>query len=289
MTRWPLVIAAVALAACSAAHSGVTPATVKQPRAFGYVLGDVLTQRVQIGQEEPLSVLPTGRVGPWFDRHPPRVETDAAGMRWWVIDYQLVNAPRSLIAVRLPALMFKARSGSDCQVAEWPVSIGPLTPDSVAEQGDLNALRPDREVGERLTAPLLQRLVRWLGAFVLTLSAWLAWWCWRNRRERVRLPFARAWHTLRRMDNKAVQSDPDAWRCLHQALNDTAGRVVQPAALSVLLLRAPHLQVLQSRLEHFYQSSNERFFAAVPKDEPYPLRELCLALRDAEKRHYAGH
>jgi mxaA protein len=205
-----------------------------------------------------------------------------------LVDYQIVNAPRSLATVHLPALALKARSGGDWQIAEWPISIGPLTPDSVAAQGDLQALRPDRQMAERATAALRQRLQGWLGAVALTLAVWLAWWLWRNHREAVRLPFARAWRELRHFDRVAVAGRPEAWRSLHHALADTAGSAAQAATLAGLLARAPHLQALRPQLEDFYRCSGERFFEAVPKREPYPLRELCLALRDAEKRHHAG-
>jgi mxaA protein len=284
--RW--VIVGAMLAVSIAAQADAAPTTVQQPRAFGHVLGDVLTQRVLIGTDELASAPPTGRIGPWLDRHMPRVETDAAGQRWLVIDYQVVNVPRSLATVHLPALALKARSGNEWQIAEWPISMSPLTPDSVAAQGDLQALRPDRQISERPTAGPQQRLHGWLIALALTLSAWLAWWLWRNQREAVRLPFARAWRELRRHDRAAMSERPEAWHCLHRALADAAGSAAQAATLAGLLARAPHLQALQPQLEDFYRCSSERFFAAVPKREPYPLRELCLALRDAEKRQHAG-
>jgi len=286
LRRWAVVGAV--LVAGIAAKADAAPVVVQQPRAFGHVLGDVLTQRLMIGADGLASTPPTGRIGPWLDRRTPRVETDAAGLRWLAIEYQIVNAPRSLMTVRLPALLLKARSGNEWQIAEWPISIGPLTPDNVAAQGDLQGLRPDRQIVERPTAALRQRLLGWLGGLAATLVAWLAWWLWRNQREAVRLPFARAWRELRRYDRAALAMHPEAWRCLHRALADTASSAAQSATLPGLLAHAPHLQSLQPQLEDFYRSSGERFFAAEPKCEPYPLRELCLALRDAEKRQHAG-
>jgi len=284
--RWAIVGAVLAMGI--AVQAGAAPATIQQPRAFGHVLGDVLTQRLLIGADELASAPPTGRIDPWLERRTPRVETDDAGQRWLAIDYQIVNVPRTLATVHLPALGLKARSGNEWQIAEWPISISPLTPDSVAAQGDLQALRPDRQMAERPTAAPQKRLQGWLGTLALTLAAWLGWWLWRNQREAVRLPFARAWRELRRHDRAAIAAQPEAWHSLHRALADTAGSAAQAATLAGVLARAPHLQALQPQLEDFYRCSSERFFAAVPKREPYPLRELCLALRDAEKRQHAG-
>lgn len=277
---------AAVLAGSSHARADAAAPAVQQPRAFGYVLGDVLTQRLPIGADELAAAPPAGRVGPWLDRRAPRIETDAAGLRWLAIDYQVVNVPRTLATVHVPALALKARSGRTWNVPDWPVSIGPLTPDTVAAQGDLQSLRPDRELAEQPIAALRQRLHAGLIALALTLAAWLGWWLRRNRRETVRLPFARAWHELRRFDSASMAAEPDAWRCLHRALAATAGSAAQAATLPGLLARAPYLQSLQLELEGFYRCSGERFFAAAPQAATYPLRELCRALRDAEKRHH---
>lgn len=288
MSHLALVIVAGALAAVVAPVAGAAPTTVQQPRAFGHTIGDVLTQRLWLGDDELAAAAPSGRVGAWFDRRVPRLETDATGGRWLAIDYQVVNAPRTLTNAKLPALKLKARSGNDWQIAEWPITIGPLTLDNVAAQGDLQAMRPDHEVGALPTQAIRRRLGRVAASLALTLAAWLAWWLWRNQREAVMLPFARAWAELRRFDSAAVQAEPAAWRSVHRALDAVAGHVVTASTLGGLLSRAPHLRALQPQLETFYRRSSERFFATEPTHTPFPLRELCLALRDAEKRHHGG-
>jgi mxaA protein len=120
---------------------------------------------------------------------------------------------------------------------------------------------------------------------LVLLAAWLAWWLWRNAREARRRPFARAWGELRRLDD----ASPQAWRVLHRALNASAGHVIHAASLPALLAEAPYLRPLQQRLEDFYRESTQRFFAADPAAPApagaYPLRALCRALRDAERRY----
>lgn len=288
MSRSCLVFVAGALAAGVAIAAGAAPATVQQPRAFGNTIGDVLTQRLLLGDDELAAAAPSGRVGAWFDRRLPRLETDASGQRWLAIDYQVVNAPRTLTNANLPALTLKGRSGNVWQIAEWPITMGPLTPDNVAAQGDLLAMRPDHEVAALPTALIRRRFDRLAAGLTLTLAAWLAWWLWRNRREAIRLPFARAWVELQRFDRAAVQAEPAAWLSIHRALDATAGQVVTASTLGGLLTSAPHLRALQPQLEAFYQRSSERFFATEPIHASYPLRDLCLALRDAEKRHHGG-
>ncbi|MGF6573488.1 mxaA protein [Paraburkholderia sp. GAS333] len=276
-------------------------ATVDEPRAFGHVLGDVLTQRVllqangaDLGSVSPPSV---GRTGLWLERRPASVETDANGRRWMVIDYQIVNAPQTLTRIALPALTLGAANGTQLQVAEWPASVGPLTPADVFGDGDLQPMRPDRMAPPVDTDGLYRRLGWSLGLLFATLAAWAGWWCWRNWREAQRLPFARAWRQLRQMrrfdranggrgaGGAQGAASPDAWFCMHRALNETAGEVVHAGSLAGLIARAPYLQPLRAQLDHFYRMSAERFFKPTPGAADFPLEALCRALYQAERRH----
>ncbi|WPH18503.1 calcium incorporation protein MxaA [Variovorax paradoxus] len=274
------------------AAAAAAAATIEQPRSFGHVLGDVLTQRVLLEhQGRPLEpgVLPAAaRIDLWLERRPSRIETDAQGRRWLAIEYQLINAPRALTAISLPALTIATASGPALALPAWPVSIGPLTPVEAFGQGDLQPLRPDRPVAALATHPIEQHLKLSLLALLAVLLAWLSWWAWRNMREAQQLPFAHAWRELKRIDDPA---SPEAWRVLHRALNRSAGRVVHGASLPQLLADAPYLRPLQPRLEDFYRESTRRFFFAESAAAPvqplaaYPLKPLCRALRNAEKHH----
>jgi len=281
-----------ALLVLAVAAGTASAATVEQPRAFGHVIGDVLTQRVLLEQAgrplQPGALPSAARIDLWLERRPSRIETDAEGRRWLAIDYQVINAPRALTAVSLPALSIATASGEPLALPAWPISIGPLTPLEVAAQGDLQPLRPDRPVAPLPTYALGQQLKFSVLALLAVLVAWLGWWAWRNRREAQQLPFANAWRELKRIGDPA---SPEAWRVLHRALNRSAGRVVHHASLPQLMAEAPYLRPLLPRLEEFYRESTRRFFfaesvaAAAQPEGAYPLRPLCRALRDAEKRH----
>lgn len=263
------------------------PAQIEQPRAFGHVLGDVLTQRILLrsgSNIEDIAMPSTGRIGIWFERRSPRIETDADGRRWLVIDYQITNAPQTLTTVALPALTLTSPSGTVLQVPEWPVSVGPLTPQSAFATGDLQALRPDRQARQAATAPLRRQMMWALGLLALTLLAWLGWWQWRNRREAARLPFARAWAGMQHSKMADANQNAHAWLSLHRALNETAGQVVHAGSLADLFAKAPHFQALQPQLERFYQQSGERFFTTGSSDAGFPLLDLCRDLYRAERR-----
>ncbi|WP_259294932.1 calcium incorporation protein MxaA [Paraburkholderia sp. DHOC27] len=282
--------------ACAAyatsAASNVYQPVVQEPRAFGYLLGDVLTQRILLpsgengwGAVTPPSI---GRTGDWLERRPARFETDAEGRRWMAIDYQVVNVAPTLSKITVPALTLTTASGATLQVPEWPLSIGPITASDAFNAGDLQLMRPDRFAPPIPLAPLRRQASIALGLLLLTLVAWAGWWLWRNWRESSRLPFARAWRQMQRLDGPHADTSADAWLCLHHALNEAAGHVVHAGSLPGLLARAPYLQPLREPLEQFYRQSTERFFtpaAAITPAAPYPLRGLCRDLYRAEQRH----
>jgi mxaA protein len=305
-------------------------AVVRQPRDFGHVIGDVLTQRVLLQDGDralrPLALPPADRVGPFLERRTPRVEIDEEGRRWLAIDYQFVNAPRALTTTQLPALAIatEPEAGADARrsgpgvarsgdarrnaaapeggeaardaaggpsaaigpalaVPAWPVSIGPLS--AASPSLDPADLRPDAPLRLPSTAALRRSLAASAGALAAVLAAWFGWWFWRERRESVRLPFARAERELRRLEPDSSA----AWQCLHRALNASAGRVVPAAGLPGWLDERPDLKPLQPRLEAFYRRSSRRFFdpavAAAGEGADFDLLGLCRALRRAERRH----
>jgi mxaA protein len=284
---WP---AGAAWAADPPPGAPATAAVVQQPRSFGHVLGDVLTQRVLLehaGRTLQPGALPSAaRIDLWLERRPARTETDADGRRWLAIDYQVVNAPRALTAIALPALTVPTGAGPALTLAAWPISIGPLTPEQPFGQGELQPLRPDRPVAPLPVHAVERQLKLALAALLAVLLAWLGWWAWRTWREAQQLPFAQAWRALRRLDDPA---SPQAWRLVHGALNRAAGRVVHGASLPQLLAEATYLRPLQPRLEDFYRESTRRFFAVDPAHasqpaDAFPLAPLARALRDAEQR-----
>lgn len=276
-----LATLATAVAPAAAAEPPVAAQTV-QPRAFGHVLGDVLTQRVRLqhaGRElEPAALPPADRIGLWLERRPPRVERDAEGARWLAIDYQLVNGPRAPTSIALPPLTLVTTAGVALAVPAWPLTIGPLTP---GDASALPALQPDRPVALRPTAGLERQLRLAWAALGLVVAAWIAWWGWRQWREAQTLPFARACVLLRRLDTR----DSAAWLALHEAINQSAGRVVHAASLPRLLDDAPQWRPLRAELERFFAASNARFFGDTVVASDLPLRELGRALRAIEKRH----
>lgn len=280
-------------------------AVVEQPRPFGYVLGDTLTQRVYLAPEfQPEALPPLERAGLWFARRGATLKQGDDGRRWLIMDYQLVNAPQALMTVNLPVVTLKSKAGKVLTVSMWPISVGPLTPQHAFAKGGLQELRPDHPAPKVPTSALQRQLQVWLMAFAVTVAAWLAWWVIRSIRAAANQPFARALREVR----QAGDDSPDAWLALHRAFDRTAGRALQTSTLPALFKQAPHLAAERTAIEQFYHQSNLRFFGgtrdraqtSVGVGQPsapattdgggasrgaVELRALAATLRRLEKQH----
>ncbi len=277
--RISLLVATTAAAAN--AMAAAQQAIVDQPRPFGYVIGDLVTQRVLLTtprQELEPGELPRGqRVNIWFERRAPRIEVGSDGRRWLVVDYQLINAPQTLATVQLPSWKLgDKRHDVQLEVPAASISVSPLISASTSDE-----LRPDREVTIIDTARSRTNIVLWSIALGITLAAWLGWVQWRNRRDSQDRPFAHALHELRHMDERA----PEAWQALHRAFDRTAGRVLQIDTLPALFERAPYLRPRRTEIERFFVQSNERFFGVGAQGHDLSVRALCQDMRRLERRH----
>lgn len=258
---------------------------VEQPRPYGYLVGDTLVQRVQLavdGRPVELVELPRrDRYGVWIVRRGAAIETRADGSRWLAMEYQIVNASKDVDVISLPKLSLRTTTPEVfIEVPDWPITVGAITASLVRNQGGLVPLQPDRPAPSVDPAPIRHRLLQVLVALGITLALWLAGWRWREWQASRRLPFGRAQAELRRLDE---QSDA-AWRCLHQAFDTAAGRVIQPASLGALFAARPELEAERGAIERFYAESAARFFGGQPQAGIAP-RALCARLRAIERAH----
>ncbi len=255
------------------------PATVVQPRSFGHVIGDVVTQRVLLPPAfEPKALTTPQRVSLWLERRASRIDTTSDGQRWLIVDYQVTNAPQALAAAGLPAWTLVSTNGAKLAVAPSALTIGALIPAGTAPT--VEQLRPDRAAVPVPTAAARARFRFALFALALTLAAWFAWSRWRDLRERANLPFARALHEMEDLG----EATPQAWQKLHRAFDRTAGRVIQLDTLPTLFQRAPYLQPLRAEIERFFTQSSERFFGTGLSTAPVSALTLCRELQRLERR-----
>jgi mxaA protein len=254
-------------------------------RPFGYVIGDIVEQRVHLSiagrRLVPVELPPIERVGISLWRREVRQEQSADGESWLVLRYQIINAPQSLTVWQLPALHLASADPAVVLVTpESPFSVGPITPPRAFSETNLSSLRPDHQPDEIVLAPLERRLAAAAAVLVLSLLAWAAYFFWAHRSNERSRPFARAVRDLRSLPDDS----PESWRRLQHALNDCAGQVVRADSLDVLFRRAPYLASERPALEQFCRDVSALFFGGGLPADAGSVHELASRLRRIERR-----
>lgn len=272
-------------------------ASTREPRAYGYQLGDTLQREVLIEVPAGLALdaasLPMpGARGQAIELRAVRLGSEPmpGGQRQRLrLDYQVFFAPREVRTLEIAPLILRYTGqprDQTLRIDAWPVTVAPLLPLSVSPRQGLGDLQPDVAPPLIDASALQQRLLLWAGAATLAM-AWLAWarlgWPWWQRRH---LPFGQAWAHLRRLPDTP---DSERWhaacRRLHRALDQSAGQVMFEAGLPAWLARQPALAPLKEDLARFLRLSQQLFFApgaAAPPDAGW-LRSLSLRCCQAER------
>ncbi len=298
LVRVHLLVIGLALGQAAAAQTdGVLEVRVIDPRAFGHVVGDVLTRSIVLEVPTRLrlveeSVPATGRVGFAFELK--RVERDSSpttsGTRQTLrLHYQLFHAPTEARVLDLPTFTLRFEGtprAEEHRIDFAPVGVSPLAPTQAVLREGLGKQRPDAPSPRVDTTPQQ----RWLAALaalallpLLHLFGVYVGWPWLRRRAR---PFTQAQRGLRRLADAAPPEQwLAAWRALHAALDTSAGRVVHAAALDAYLAEQPRFAALRGDLRGFFARSEALFFGNEPlqaADRAW-LRAFCRRCADVER------
>lgn len=267
---------------------------VQQPsRAFGYVIGDVLKQRIRLqsnGNPVELAEIPAvQRAGQWLERLSSTLTTSNSGQHWLELKYQVINAPSELTTISLPSLSLAVINSEPLIVDAWPVIISPIVPTVMTGSGELPPMQADRAPQLPDTSAATRRLKYSVIALLVTILTWSGWWYWRHKTDAIRLPFSRALRDMRKLGINQLDDNQEAWFALHHAFNDSAGRTINSGTIAELIQQQPWLKSLQSRIEAFYAASATRFFEQATEPQSFSLFEFGKVLYLAEKRHSTGH
>jgi len=278
-------------------------ASVQQPRAFGYVIGDRLEQRIALRAAAGCTLdrksLPrAGRTGLWLELAPPQLTSDRAGdvtSYGLTLDYQVINVPEQVQTIDLPAVALVC-AGHGNQVTtmidEWPITIAPITPTFVLARLGLTPIQPDAPPPTPDPRPYMWLTLLWAAAIVAVIAGSAVrrhGIPWLHREAR---PFARAAHDIARLSR--LSPDPKTYRGglqrLHRAFDAAAGHAVFGERLAPLFAMHPELRDLRSDIEQFYAASQREFFGvhagSANLDSVLTLARRC---RDAEAAAWRAH
>jgi mxaA protein len=274
---------------------------VANPRSFGYVIGDVIKRRIRLDLEgqyrlDPDSFPHAGRINRWLEMRQLELysEPESEGMVYELtIVYQIMDAPQEPTQLSIPEITLRYGEGGHpltLLIPSWRFTVTPL----ISGKGEQNSiyidLQPDRappliRPEARIARAILMGII--MAAAVLVLLYMLAGIPFLNRS---RGPFALAYRQLKRYRRKPYDEAYylDALRCVHQAFNLTAGRVLFVNQIDIFFTEKPAFSSLRSRIERFYAHSRSVFYDAANKSEKPDysmdcLLNLCRSCRDVER------
>lgn len=265
-------------------HLQADDASITLDRSWGLLVGDHVTATVTLpvaAMELDSHSLPQHdkRYGPWLYLNDSALSADQL-----TLFFQLINVPAENREVATPELELRTQAGDFINVPATMMQIGSfLEHASDAETASVPAPRGDMRLLP--TTPHELRWQRNLALAVLILSSliWLAWHF--GLRPRHRLPFAMAMFELNKMRILGRKDVDAASRCLHQAFNRSAGRVVINSELSSLWQQCPWLTPLQTEINSFYRSSAAHYFSRTQAEQQGfdAMLKLARACREKER------
>ncbi|HEV7490119.1 MAG TPA: hypothetical protein VGO25_04895 [Rhodanobacteraceae bacterium] len=280
--------AAIALHARAASQDISVDVTL---RDAGYMLGDLLDERVEIDVPGSLRIDPEslplpGRVAPWLEvRRVTLQPREVSGAQQVVVTYQIFAESEEAAHVALPEFELRVRDGADVRTVNVPSRsflLSPALPPALTDQD--RELRPSPAP---TLLPMSRNVAAALASFVLALACAI-YLLWRYDRlpflPRAPGPLARTWRRWRR-GLRGLSSDQHAalLRDMHVALSRSAGETLYPSTLERLFERAPYLAPLRERIGPLFAASWSSFYEASEQMPPSVVSVLAL-LREAADR-----
>ena len=255
----------------SATTAATVTATVTEPRAFGYTVGDVVTRRIALALpagftlDENSLPQPGGR-GQALELRGVHLGGRGAA-RELRLEYQVFLSPRELRTLEMPAFALTFTGSGvrpqSVRIDAWPVVVAPLVPVEPPAREGLGELRPDTAPPLIDTRAIRARLWIWAAGLVVVFGflaqvyLFIPWWARRHR------PFGMAWRRVNLLPPApAAAQRQAAYRQVHDAINRTAGGVLFEAGLDRWLAAQPRFAPLRGEMREFFQRSRGEFFAA---------------------------
>ncbi|WNV04284.1 hypothetical protein RP726_18030 [Candidatus Methylospira mobilis] len=278
----------------ASAQTVVKSISMETPRAYGYVIGDVVRIQADIDIEKNYrldgSALPkSGLIKRWLSLRQIRtkVEEGSSVDRYRIeLDYQIFYAPLTVRNLTIPALdvTFSGAAGNEAHATlpAWDFSISPLHEHDITGASGLPEPRTDAEPGPAQTAT--DWLLFWLGAVTALIAmGYLAYIrivliFWMSGKH-----FADAGKALRRMEASPM-SDPQmraAFVCVHQAFNISNQGPLFVEGLDEFFTRNMRFLPLRQDIVAFYQASYSLFFGDdAQRAATFPLGRMLKLCRD---------
>jgi mxaA protein len=293
--RWnacALLLASYLPLSAMAAEGGNPIQPIVTLRDSGYLLGDLIEERVDLSLPPGASLDPDslplpGRVAPWMEVRASRIEAGQQdGEQSVIVRYQIFAEVEQAGRVPIPAFKLRVRDGGRTRVVEIPEKsfmLSPALPQALTDEDrELKSAAPPRVL------PVRNAVLGFLLSLIAAVAC-AAYLLWVHDRlpflPRSPGPFARLWRSWRLRGLRGLSDDDGAalLHAWHAALNLAAGETLYPSTLPRLFVSAPHLQPLRTRIEELFERSWQSFYGPASSRAP-AAQELLEILRRAAER-----
>lgn len=279
---------------------------IDEPRPFGHAIGDLVERTVTLVVAAPASLqtesIPRpGRYGAWLELRKADLDSreERRSTRYRLtLTYQIMKVAPEVQTIELPPLRLSFDGGRPFsrEIANWPITVSPLTPEFVLARAGLEALRPDRVPPPIDTSARRLRLWLYAALFVTVLASYS--WSRFGAAWLARRPFARAYREIARLErNHSQDSYRAALRAMHRAFDETNGASLFSEHIPPFLHKHPRFAVLRTGIEQFFALSRDEFFGGSEASRTSQesgaeskakgvsksfLRPFCRAMRERE-------
>jgi mxaA protein len=297
------VIAALILSgAAQTCAAQVRSVDVMKPRLFGYFVGDVLHDEIDVDVEQgtdlqEASVPQAGPLNAWLELSDSRFDTtsDHGTRRYRIhLSYQTFYPAIDVRQIEVPGFSLSFRAGDriyPVAVPAWSFGISPLR-EVLPEAKESGAAYMQPDVAPRIYD--IGRTAAYGGGCLLAsliavalLAYHFAWWPFGARARR---PFTEAARHVRRLlaRDGAQLAYREALIAIHRAVDLTAGRTILAEDMPEFLDRHPAFARLREEFAAFFASSQIAFFndktgVAARILDPDDLCRFSAALAVAER------
>jgi mxaA protein len=264
---------------------------IRQPRTFGYQLGDTFERRIQFRVHESYvldtEALPeAGELNTWLAIEAPEIRQKAIGsdirMQLRLI-YQVTNVEPGITQIPVPHHDLVFTDGTEQVKVLVPAIRIDLNTITDPRSADLQDDEPPQLLTQRYDSMAL-----YAGSLLVALAG-IAWRYHGMSLSDKKQPFTHAWKRWRhRRGPRNDEAYIAALRDIHQAFNETAGRTVFAETLDVFFDEHTHFAPLRQSVGDYFIHSRAVFFAEndAGSAEQYSRAQLIDFLRacsDAER------
>ena len=255
-----------------------------QPRSFGLLIGDKFMRTIDFQLHKPYALdarsLPSkGRITPWLTLDAPIIEQQetATSTHYHIqLNYQIVNIKPDIHYIDIPGHFLTyvtAKEISRLLVPAAKVGVSALINNAQKK------LQPDK-VPELLPQYYFRSIVA--GSFLFISLSGLALLYWGLPFSGKTRPFAAVCQKLSKLHTKDENSYSEALKSIHQAFNETAGKIIFAEKLDNFFNENTHYIPLRSEIENYFEHSRKYFFEDEKADtgNQYSVLELRRFIKE---------